>query len=126
GVALAFGMLTRPQSMLPVGAVFGPCLVVRLWQRRAYASMAVLALTAGAGLGAVLAYNRVITGSPLKLPWFLQCGAEHYGFGRVWPTSTFEHGFVTGLENLAVVALRLNSWWLGLPLSLGVVVLWLL
>jgi|GEM_PF-2508800 len=125
GVALAFGMLTRPQSMLPVGAVFGPCLVVRLWQRRAYASMAVLALTAGAGLGAVLAYNRVITGSPLKLPWFLQCGAEHYGFGRVWVVNLFEHTPALALKNLAVVAMRLNSWLLGWPWSLAVFPAWL-
>jgi hypothetical protein len=126
GISFSFGLLARPQSMLPAGAVLGLALLFQLLRRRAYLGCAVLALTAGAGGAFLLFYDWLLSGSPLKLPWFLQCGAEHYGFGRVWPTSTFEHGFVTGLENLAVVALRLNSWLLGLPLSLGIVVLWLL
>lgn len=125
GLALAFGMLTRPQSMLPVGVVFGTCLVVRLCRRRAYAPMVMLTLTAAAGFGALLAYNRLITGSPLVLPWFLQCGAEHYGFGRVWVGMLFEHTPAMALKNLAVVAMRLNSWLLGWPWSLAVFPAWL-
>jgi Dolichyl-phosphate-mannose-protein mannosyltransferase len=124
GISFGFGLLTRPQSMVPIGAVLGLVLLFQLLRRRAYLSCLVLGLTAGAGALFVLFYDRLLSGSAFKLPWFLQCGAEHYGFGRVWATSSFEHGFVRGLENLAVVALRLNSWLLGLPLSLGVVVLW--
>lgn len=126
GVAFGAGVMTRPQSMIPIGAVIGAALLWRLARRRAFGSLLLLALTTALGGGALLAYNQLLTGSPLKLPWFLQCGAEHYGFGRVWVWSHFEHGVRTALENLLVVALRCNSWLLGLPWSLGVVVAWVL
>ncbi len=124
GLSFGAGVLTRPQSMIPIGAVIGLALLVRLGRRRAYGSIAVLGVTAAAGAAALLGYNQLLTGSPLKLPWFLQCGAEHYGFGRVWTTSTFEHTPWTAFENLLVVAVRSNAWLLGLPCSLAVVVAW--
>lgn len=125
GVSFGAGVLTRPQSMIPIGAVIGCALLVRLARRREYASIGVLGASAGVGLLALFGYNQLLTGSPLRLPWFLQCGAEHYGFGRVWVTSTFEHGVGTALENLLVVAVRCNAWLLGLPWSLAVVLAWL-
>ncbi|HXK20398.1 MAG TPA: hypothetical protein VNG33_21460 [Polyangiaceae bacterium] len=125
GISFGFGLITRPQAMLPIGAVLGLWLLFQLARRRAHVGCGVLALTAAAGVSFVLFYDQRLSGSALRLPWFLQCGAEHYGFGRVWANSTYEHGFVGGLENLAVVAVRLNSWLLGWPLSLGVVVLWI-
>jgi len=124
GISFGLGLCTRPQSMAPIGAVLGLALLIVLVRRRAYAACAVLAATAGAGVSCVLGYARLLSGSALKLPWFLQCGAEHYGFGKVWPTYRFEHGLQPALENLAVVAVRLNAWLLGLPLSLAVVALW--
>jgi Dolichyl-phosphate-mannose-protein mannosyltransferase len=126
GLAFGAGVLTRPQSMVPIGAVIGCALLVRLARRRAYASVVLLGVTAILGGASLLGYNQLLTGSPLKLPWFLQCGAEHYGFGRVWASSSYEHGVATAFENLGVVALRCNSWLLGLPWSLGVVIAWAL
>jgi hypothetical protein len=124
GVAFGAGVLTRPQSMIPIGAVVGCALLVRLVRRKEYGSIGLLGLAASVGALALLGYNQLLTGSPLRLPWFMQCGAEHYGFGRVWSTSTFEHGVRTALENLVVVAVRCNAWLLGLPWSLGIVVAW--
>ncbi|HKY37381.1 MAG TPA: hypothetical protein VJN18_15670, partial [Polyangiaceae bacterium] len=123
--SLGMGFLTRPQALLPAGAVLGVALLWALWRARSARGL-LLALGMGGVAGAaLLGYNHALSGSPWRLPWFLQCSAEHYGFGRVWAASTYEHTPLRALENLAVVALRLNSWWLGLPLSLGVLVAWL-
>jgi hypothetical protein len=124
GAAVAFGFATRPQTMLPVGAVFVPWAAVELARRRRFGALALLAAVLAAGFGAVGAYNAALTGSPLTLPWYLQCTAEAYGFGRVWKLDLYEHTPVTALENLLVVALRLNAWWLGFPCSLAVLGLW--
>jgi hypothetical protein len=123
GAAVGFGMLTRPQTLFPVGLVLVPWLAVVLWRRRGFAALGVLALVLSAGAFALGTYNYALSGSPLKVPWFLTCAIEHYGFGRVWAYDTFEHTPLTALENIAVVLVRLNSWWLGLPCSLVVLVL---
>jgi hypothetical protein len=122
--ALGFGVLTRPQSIVPVGAVLAPTLLVTLMRRRAWISAAVFCGGLAWFAGLVGAYDTALGGSPLKLPWFLQCGSEHYGFGRVWPTERFEHTVRTALENLAVVLVRFNGWWLGFPCSLLVLGAW--
>jgi hypothetical protein len=101
---------------MPAGAYF-------LAKRRAWAPLALLGLSFGAGIAGIGWYDRALSGSARTLPWYLQCAIEHYGFGRVWKYDTFEHTPWTGLENLAVVAVRLNAWWLGFPLSLGVLAL---
>jgi hypothetical protein len=124
GLSFGAGVLTRPQSMIPIGALVGAALVWRLARRREYGALALFVLTGALGGAVLLAYNYLLTGSPLVLPWFLQCNAEHYGFGRVWPLSTFEHTPWTALENLLVVAVRCNAWLLGLPWSLALVVAW--
>ncbi|HEX6764880.1 MAG TPA: hypothetical protein VF103_05365, partial [Polyangiaceae bacterium] len=123
--AVAFGFATRPQSLLPAGAALVPTAAFALFRARRYLALAVLTGALALGLAAVGAYNDALSGSPFKLPWYLQCVIEHYGFGRVWKLDSFEHTPFTALENLAVVAVRLNAWWLGLPCSLAVLVLWL-
>lgn len=125
GLSFSLGLLTRPQSMVPIGAVLGVWLLAGQLRKRSYAALFSFVLSAGAGVGFLLLYDFWLTGSALKLPWFLQCGSEHYGLGRVWATSTYEHGVGTALENLLVVLVRLNGWLLGLPLSLVSVALWL-
>lgn len=121
--AVSFGMAARPQSLLPVGLVLVPWLAWSLVRQRKLAALGLFALLLGAGAVALGAYNHALSGSPLRLPWYLQCTIEHYGFGRVWQYDTFEHTPWTALENLGVVLVRLNAWWLGLPCSLGVLVL---
>ena len=121
--AVTFGLATRPQSLIPIGAVLLPCVAWALAARRAWGAFAAFALVLLVGTGAVGAYNAALSGSPLTLPWFLQCSIEHYGFGRVWKHDTFIHTPWTALENLGVVLVRLNAWWLGFPCSLGVLAL---
>jgi hypothetical protein len=123
-LGFGFGMLTRPQTMLPVGAVLGPAVLYVLVKRRGWFAVAVLAFTLALFGFAIGAYDQALGGSPLELPWFLQCGQEHFGFGRVWATELFEHTPWTALENLGVVLVRFNAWWLGLPCSLAVLVVW--
>lgn len=122
GGALALGMLTRPQAVLPAAAVLGVALLIELWRRRAFGGVLSALATSGVGVATLLAYNAMVTGSPWRLPWLDQCDTVHFGFGQIWAMSTYQHTIWKGLENLAVVALRLNSWWLGLPVSLGVAI----
>lgn len=124
GLAIAFGIATRPQAMLPAGLVFGPVILFAFVRRKSWLALGGYAVTLGAGSALIGAYNYVLTGSPLTVPWYLQCGVEHFGFGRVWTASDFLHTPRTALENLAVVAVRWNAWWLGFPSSLAVLVLW--
>jgi hypothetical protein len=124
-VTFSIGLMTRPQSLIPAGTVLGVALLWQLTKQRAWAGLITLAAVAGAGMSLLFAYNVALSGSPWRLPWFLQCEAEHYGFGPVWRSGTYEHTLRTGLENLLVVATRLNAWWLGFPFSLGVLGLWL-
>jgi hypothetical protein len=121
--AVTFGLATRPQSLVPIGAVLLPAVAWALVSRRAWAALAAFSLVLVAGVGAVGAYNAALSGSPLTLPWFLQCVIERYGFGRVWKYDTFVHTPWTALENVGVVLVRLNAWWLGFPCSLGVLAL---
>jgi hypothetical protein len=124
GSSFAAGLLTRPQSLAPIGAVLGVLLLVELFRKRQWLALVVLVVTTSVGCGALLGYDWLLSGDPWRLPWFLECGAEHFGFGRVWVTQSYEHTPWKALQNLGSVALRLNSWWLGLPASLGVLVAW--
>jgi len=124
-LAIGFGLAARPQSLAPAAAVLVPCIAFQLWQRRAWLALGVFALLLAADLTTIGAYNAAVSGSPFKLPWSLQCAIEHYGFGRVWKYEAFEHTPRTAIENLAVVLLRFNAWWVGLPCSLALLGAWL-
>jgi hypothetical protein len=125
GGAVALGSLTRLQAMLPVGAVFVPAVALALLRGRRFGALAAFSGTLLFGLVLLGAYNHALSGSPFTLPWYLQCAIEHFGFGRVWKYDAYEHTPVTALENLAVVLVRLNAWWLGWPCSLLVLGAWL-
>lgn len=125
GSCFGAGLLTRPQAMAPVGAALGVLLLVEVLRKRQWLALVVLAVTTSIGCGCLLGYSWLLSGDPWRLPWFLECGAEHFGFGRVWVTSNYEHTPWKALQNLGATALRLNSWWLGLPVSLGVLAAWL-
>jgi hypothetical protein len=123
--AVSLGLLTRVQAMVPVGAVFVPALAYTLLRARHFGALAALAGGIAAGLLLLGAYNYALSGSPFTLPWYLQCAIEKYGFGRVWKYDAYEHTPLRGLENLAVVLVRLNAWWVGFPCSLALFGLWL-
>lgn len=124
GAALGACLWVRPQVAAPVGAVLAPWALARLLLRREPGA-ALLLVLAGLGFTAgIAAYDAALFGEPLRLPWFAQCDAERYGWGRVWVSSSFEHTPRVALENLGVVAVRANGWWLGLPLGLLLVPLW--
>lgn len=124
-LAVGFGLATRPQSLVPVAAVLAPVIAFHLFRRRAWVALGAFALLLAAGLATIGAYDALLSGTPFKLPWGLQCAIEHYGFGRVWKYDAYEHTPWTGIENVGVTLLRFNAWWLGLPCSLAVLALWL-
>lgn len=119
GAAVGLGMWVRIQALLPAGFVLGCALLgLSVRTRRPWASLGFAGslLPCAAVVGA---YNHALTGSALVLPWFLQHEtAEHYGFVQVWAQRDFVHTPLGALQNLLVVAVRMNAWWLGWPLSL--------
>jgi hypothetical protein len=124
GAAIGFGMLTRPQALVPVGGVLSAALGWFLIREKRWGSLAAFGAILGTGLLLVGGYNALLSGSPLRLPWYLQCMIEHYGFGQVWKHDTYTHTLTTALQNLLVVSVRLNAWWLGFPCSLAVILVW--
>ena len=124
GMAVGFGMTVRPQSMAPVGLVLVIASMIRLLPRRRLVSAAILTVTLITWASSILAYNQLITGSLSTMPWAMIKPVEHYGFGQVWEISSYRHTVVTMLENLGVVTVQFNSWWLGWPCSLLLVWFW--
>jgi hypothetical protein len=124
GASLGFGLTVRPQSAVPAGVVIGVAACWVLLRRRDWVSIAILVGASACFVAAICAYDRALTGSPWTLPWSLQCAAERYGFGRPMPFLSYEHTPLRALRNIGVVAVRFNGWWLGWPLSLGVLGLW--
>jgi hypothetical protein len=119
GAALAFGLTVRLQTHVPVGAVLGGFFIVLAARTRNLRGVASFGALSALGVGAVALYNLELTGNALKLPWFLQGdGIERYGFGRVWSNIQFVHTPLGALQNLLIVAVRMNAWWLGWPLAL--------
>jgi hypothetical protein len=124
GMGVGFGVAVRIQVAMPVGAVFVPLTAWPLLERRRLWPLLVLLVSLAVWGVALGAYNRALTGSELVLPWYLATNPEHYGFGRVWETDRYEHTLFTALQNLGVVAVRLNAWWLGWPSSFLLGFLW--
>ncbi len=124
GAAVGFGMMVRPQAVAPAGAVLVAGALLRLLPRGRLWPAAALCLTLAAWAALMLVYNREVTGAALTMPWALIKPVEQYGFGKVWEISSYRHTLWTALENLGVVSLRFNAWWLGWPSSLVLAWLW--
>jgi hypothetical protein len=119
GAALGFGLSVRPQSLAPVGAVIGLGFVLLALRTRTLRPLIGFAAMCTVFVALIALYNWALSGDPLKLPWFMQrAGTERYGFGVVIAGLPFEHTPLGALQNLAVVAVRMNTWWLGWPLAL--------
>lgn len=124
GNALGFAATVRLQTAVPMGAVLVGYAVVRGWRQGRRGSVALM-VACGSLWGVLIAlYNQALTGSALRLPWSLYRPLERYGFGRVLEGDDFVHSAWTAFENLAVLAVRFNAWWLGLPFGLGLLVIW--
>jgi hypothetical protein len=117
GGALGFACTVRPQVAVPIGGVLGVVLLRHLVRARRFGALAACVASGGVFLLAIGVYDRAITGSPWRLPWSLFPSHETLGF--VAP-----HSVGAALSNLLVSLVRWNGWWLGLPLSLGVVAVW--
>ncbi len=125
GMAIGFGLTVRMQVMLPMGAVLGLVAVLQLLRDRRRGPLLLLIGLVGLWLAAIGLYDKALTGAWWRLPWYVFQPLERYGFGAITnEAGAIVHTPWTALRNLAVSALRFNGWWLGLPLGLGVVVLW--
>lgn len=127
GVALGvgFGLMVRAQTVAPFGGVLALFAAAHLVRARRFGPLAVAALIGAGCLALIGAYNHALTGSATTLPWHLYRPPEQYGFGRPLANDVFEHTVGTALVNLGITGVRFNAWWLGWPLSLGLVGVWL-
>ena len=123
GTALGFGLTVRPQVVVPIGLVIGLSALYRLLRRRHRLGVAALIGSGSLWLVLIGAYNQALFGSPLILPWYRFYPVENFGFGHTGGVD-FIHTPWTAVENLAVVAVQLNGWWLGWPFSLALILGW--
>ncbi len=123
GITLGFGLTVRPQVVVPIGLVIGLATLYRLLQRRRIVAATALVASGSFWLVLIMLYNRALTGSLLTLPWYVFNPIERFGFGHVGGIE-WEHSLWSAVENLLVVAVRFNGWWLGWPLSLGLILGW--
>jgi len=115
--AVGFCFTVRPQVALPVGGVLSAVLLWNLCRAKRWPAVVAFALSATVWVAAVGWYDAELTGSPLRLPWTLYPTQEAFGFSAgytVWDACL----------HLLVSIVRMNGWWLGLPLGLGVLAVW--
>lgn len=124
--AIGFCAAVRLQVAVPAGLVLSTLVTWELVRRRRFAALAGFAGIGALWLAAILAYNHALSGSPFVLPWALYYPIEHYGFGYVWSHEGYAHTVRKAFENLGVSLVRFNGWWLGWPLSLGLLMGWAL
>jgi hypothetical protein len=124
GGAVGFLATVRPQVALPVGGVLGVWGALSLLRRRRLAPLVALAAIAACFVAVIALYDLLLTGSPLKLPWDLYFPSERFGFGAITDDAdSYRHTPLKALQNLLVVAVRLDGWWLGWPSSLFLLLL---
>jgi hypothetical protein len=124
GAGIGWAATVRPQVALPVGAVLGAAAALSLLRQRRFGALALMAGTSGLFGAAILLYNWWLTGSAFTLPWYLYEPVEQYGFGQVLGGTDYVHDFRRALENLGVMVVRMDSWWLGWPLGILLLLLW--
>jgi len=123
-IGVVFGVFCRIQAMVPIGTVLVIATLFVLYRSRNFLALSAMLAVLAAGAATLAWFNWYLTGSPTKLPWALFSPVEHWGFGRVWTVDSYTHNFRTLLENLAVVIVRMNVWWLGWPLGILLLVYW--
>jgi hypothetical protein len=118
GTGLGFAMAARPQTAVPAA------IALLIWSRardRRFLTTAMLA--AVPWLLGIAWYNNAVVGTPWQLPRSAYTGQlEHYGFGQV--LDGYTHTPAKALALAGVVAVRLNGWALGWPVSLAGPLLW--
>ena len=119
GTGLGFATAARPQMALPAA------IALLAWSKaRDRRLLVATAAAATPWLLGIALYNDAVIGTPWQLPRSAYTGQlEHYGFGQVLGDYTHTPGKALALAG--VVALRLNGWSLGWPVSLTGPVLWL-
>jgi len=118
GLAVAFGMLVRPQAVPVVGVVLVVSFTHLLIKRRAIGAWLGFGLTSVLGVVAIVAYDYKLSGDTFQFPFWFMRATEPWGFGPIGGPGSYEHTLLGALANQVVVAVRLNAWWLGWPLSL--------
>lgn len=124
GTALGFGLMVRPQVIVPFGLVLGLTTLAVLMRRRKGLAVAALIASGSLWLVMIALYNRALSGNPLTLPWYLFKPIERFGFGHTGGVD-FEHTVWGAVQNILVVIVQFNGWWLGWPLSLVLILGWL-
>ena len=114
GIALGYAFNVRSLTALGFAVPFCIVAVMDLRQKKPGTLSRGLLLAAGFALmlGITLWYNAVVTGNALTFPFHYYDSTESLGFG------TEGHTFLSSLRNLAICIGRLNSVFLGFPLSL--------
>lgn len=117
GLSVALGMLVRPQALPVVGVVLAISYTGLAVRRGAWGRWLVFGVTSALGVAAIAGYDYLLAGNKLEFPFTFMRATERWGFGPIGGPGSYEHTLRGALANQAVVFVRMNSWWLGWPLS---------
>lgn len=114
GLALGYAFNVRSLTALGFAVPFCVVAAIDVRQNKPGTLSRGLILAAGFALmvGVTLWYNSLVTGNALTFPFHYYDSSEKLGFGA------FGHTILTAIRNLAVSIGRLNSAFLGFPISL--------
>jgi hypothetical protein len=114
GLALGYAFNVRSLTALGFALPFGFLLIADIYRRRTAVFLKAAMLTAGFTVMFVLTawYNLIVTGHFLRFPFHYYNINENLGFG------VQGHTIFLALRNLVINIARLNSVFLGFPLSL--------
>jgi hypothetical protein len=124
GFCLAWAITIRPLTTIAWCLPFGFLLAKHMIKEPRKWAGASLGFLIGGGVifGAILYYNHLVTGNALTLPFSYYSPDEKMGFGFVTPTGElrpfYDHTPMKGIVNAAIVIVKMNSWFLGWPISL--------
>ena len=125
GACLGFAVNTRPWTTVLIAWPFLAWLAWSWWRYRSQAllhQLLALGLSGAVFLGAYFGYNWLLTGYWWLTPYTLYNSTERLGFVYV-RMMNMHHTPWDGVVNTADNLQRLNAWWLGAPVSLGLLVL---
>jgi dolichyl-phosphate-mannose-protein mannosyltransferase len=122
GLAIGMTLNIRPLTAVGFGFPFGIYLTERVIRRKIRGKSLLFPVACILGFSIIVAftfwYNKKVSGSIFKFPFNVYDPLERLGFGAMLDRLRYTHTPFKGIQNLLVSIGRFNLWYLGIPISL--------